>query len=316
MLVLNIVILLSSLFFIIKFSDLFVDASVLLAENYKLPKMVIALTVAAFCTCAPELAISFNSISSGNSDMTLANVIGSSIINILLIIGIAAIVKPIKLKEGTIKKELPFLLIITTAFFFLINDSFFGNYKNTLSRADGIVLIIWFIAFCFYIFSVTRKSIGLFYPKPKYTKKRAIIQIILSLIGIIIMSELIVDSAVYVAEVLNISQKIIAMTIIVIETSLPELTITISSAKKNEFDMAIGNIIGTNIFNVCVVLGLPISIFGSVSSTAFNHVDLVVVLLSALMLYIFGRTDKVLTRREGIFMLLTVIVYYLYIFIN
>ena len=130
------------------------------------------------------------------------------------------------------------------------------------------------------------------------------------------MSELIVDSAVYVAEVLNISQKIIAMTIIVIGTSLPELTITISSAKKNEFDMAIGNIIGTNIFNICVVLGLPISIFGSVSSNAFNNVDLAVVLLAALMLYIFGRTDKRLTRREGIFMLLTVIVYYVYIFVN
>jgi len=316
MLVLNIIILISSLFFIIKFSDLFVDASVSLAENYKLPKMVIAITVAAFCTCAPELAISFNSISSGNSEMTLANVIGSSIINILLIIGIAAIVKPIKLKEGTIKKELPLLLIITTSFFFLINDSFLGNYKNTLSRSDGIILIIWFIAFCFYIYSVTRKSFGLFYPKPKYTKKRSIIQIIISLIGIIIMSELIVDSAVYVAEVLNISQKIIAMTIIVIGTSLPELTITISSAKKNEFDMAIGNIIGTNIFNICVVLGLPISIFGSVSSNAFNNVDLAVVLLAALMLYIFGRTDKRLTRREGIFMLLTVIVYYVYIFVN
>ena len=316
MLVLNIGILLVSLFFIIKFSDSFVDASVSLAENYKLPKIVIALTVAAFCTCAPELAISFNSISSGNADMTLANVIGSSIINILLIIGIAAIVKPIKLKEATIKKELPLLLIITTAFFFLINDSFFGNYKNILSRADSVVLIIWFVAFCFYIHSVTRKGFVIFYPKPKYTKKRSIVQIMFSLIGIIIMSELIVNSAVYVAEVLNISQKIIAMTIIVIGTSLPELTITISSAKKNEFDIAIGNIIGTNIFNICVVLGLPIAIFGNVSSSAFNHVDLVVVLLAALLLYIFGRTDKELTRREGVFMLLVVIVYYMYIFIN
>lgn len=316
MLVLNIGILLVSLFFIIKFSDLFVDASVSLAENYKLPKIVIALTVAAFCTCAPEFAISFNSISSGNADMTLANVIGSSIINILLIIGIAAIVRPIKLKEATIKKELPLLLIVTTAFFFLINDSFFGDYKNILSRADAVVLIIWFIAFCFYIHSITRKSFGLFYPKPKYTKKISIVHIIVSLIGIIIMSELIVDSAVYLAEVLNISQKIIAMTIIVIGTSLPELTITISSAKKNEFDIAIGNIIGTNIFNICVVLGLPIAIFGNVSSSAFNHVDLVVVLLAALLLYIFGRTDKELTRREGVFMLLVVIVYYMYIFIN
>ena len=117
MLILNIIILLVSLFFIIKFSDMFVDAATSIAEGFRIPKMVIALTIAAFSTCAPELAISFNSISSGNAEMTLANVIGSSIVNILLIIGISAIVKPIKLKERTIKRELPLLVLITTAFF-------------------------------------------------------------------------------------------------------------------------------------------------------------------------------------------------------
>ena len=105
------------------------------------------------------------------------------------------------------------------------------------------------------------------------------------------------------------------MTIIVIGTSLPELTITVLSAKKGEFDMAIGNIIGTNIFNICIVLGLPITIFGTVSSPAFSLVDLVVVLLAALLLFVFGRTDKELSRREGIIMVITVIVYYLYLFI-
>ena len=136
-----------------------------------------------------------------------------------------------------------------------------------------------------------------------------------TIIGIIVTSDLIVDSAVYIAESMHISQKIIAMTVIVIGTSLPELTITVLSAKKGEFDMAIGNIIGTNIFNICVVLGLPITIFGTVSSTAFNLVDLVVVLLAALLLDIFGTSNKELTRREGIIMLIVVIVYYIYLFI-
>lgn len=315
MLVLNIIILLVSLFLIIKFSDIFVDTVVAIAESFKVSKIVIALTVAAFCTCAPELAISFNSISSGNEEMTIANVVGSLIINILLIIGVSAIVKPIKLKDRTVRKELPFLLIITTSFFFLMNDSFFTNMNNSLSRMDGIILIIWFIAFCVYVFSIAKKHIELFPKKPIYTKKQLILRTIFSIIGIIVMSELIVDSAVYIAEALHISQKIIAMTVIVIGTSLPELTITILSAKKGEFDMAIGNIIGTNIFNICIVLGLPITIFGTVNLSTFNLVDLVVVLLAALLLFIFGTSDKKLTRREGIVMVLTVIVYYIYILI-
>ena len=315
MLVLNVVILLLSLFLIIKFSDIFVDAATSMAESFKVPKMVIALTVAAFSTCTPELAISFKSILSGNVDMTLANVIGSSIINILLIIGIAAIVKPIKLKERTIRRELPLLLLITTAFFFLINDSLFKNVSNSLSRPDGIILIILFIIFCIYIFSITRKHKEDFEKEPLYTKKQSIIIMICSIIGIIVTSDLIVDSAVFIAQSLHISQKFIAMTIIVIGTSLPELTITAMSAKKGEFDMAIGNIIGTNIFNICIVLGLPITIFGTVSSPAFNLIDLVIVLLAALLLAIFGKSDKELTRREGITMLLVVVVYYLYLFI-
>lgn len=317
MLALNIIILLVAIILIIKFSDMFVDSLVSIAESFKIPKIVIALTIASFSTCAPELAISFNSIASGNSEMTLANVIGSSIINILLIIGISAIVKPIKLKERTIRRELPLLLIITTTFFFLMNDSFFvSSAKNSLSRIDGIVLIIWFISFCLYIYSITRRHKELITVDTKYSKKQIIIKILVSIIGIIITSDLIVDSAVYIVNTLNISQKIIAMTIVVIGTSLPELTITVLSAKKGEFDMAIGNIIGTNIFNFCIVLGLPVTLFGSVSSAAFNLVDLVVVLLAALLLAIFGKSDKELTRREGIIMVLVVIVYYAFLFIS
>lgn len=311
------IILVLALAALIRFSDVFVDAVVSIAERYKMPKMVISLTLAAFCTCAPELAISFNSIMSGNVELTLANVIGSLVVNILLIVGIAAIVKPIKVREKTIKKELPLLLIITLAFVFLICDTIFvKDASNILNRADGIMLIIWFIAFMFYVVNLARKNIDLTINKPKYSKKEAIISTIVCIIGIIISSDLVVESAVLIANYLEISQKIIAMTIIVIGTSLPELTITTISAKKGEFDMAIGNIIGTNIFNICIVLGLPVAIFGSITSIQFNYIDFLVVLLAATMFAIFGRSNKELSRREGILMVMTFVVYYIYIFLQ
>lgn len=312
----TIILLIFGLTILIRFSDIFVSAASSLSLSLKVPKMLIALTIAAFGTCAPELAISFNSIKSGASDMTLANVIGSCIVNILLIIGLSALTRPIKVKERTIKKELPLLVIITTAFFILVTDSLFKKSAvNSLSRADAIMLLIWFILFMFYIIGIVRKNKNNEYDIPEYSIVKSIILIILSLLAITLSSNIVVDNAVLLASQIGISQKIISMTVIVIGTSLPELTMTINAARKDEFDMAVGNIIGTNIFNICIVLGLPIAIYGGVSSSSFNIVDTSVVLLSALMFYIFGRSNKELSRREGILMVLVFILYYIYIFI-
>lgn len=297
-------------------SDVFVDAASSLAVRLKVPKMLIALTIAAFGTCAPELAISFNSISSGNSEMTLANVVGSCIVNILLIIGVAAFVKPIKVKERTIKKELPILIAITSAFFVLLSDTLFlKTGKSGLNRADALVLIGWFAFFMYYIISLVSKSKSEYEESPKYSLKKSIVYIIITLLAIIFASDLVVDNAALLAEKIGISQKIIAMTVIVIGTSLPELTMTVSSSRKGEFDMAVGNIIGTNIFNICIVLGLPTLIFGSYTTSAFNLVDMFMVLLSAVMFYIFGRSNKELSRREGVLMISVFIIYYVYLFI-
>lgn len=312
----TIILLIFGLTVLIRFSDIFVSAASSLSLSLKVPKMLIALTIAAFGTCAPELAISFNSIKSGASDMTLANVIGSCIVNILLIVGLSAITRPIKVKERTIKKELPLLVIITTAFFILVTDSLFKKSAvNSLSRADAIMLLIWFILFMFYIIGIVRKNKNNEYDIPEYSIVKSIILIIFSLLAITLSSNIVVDNAVLLASQIGISQKIISMTVIVIGTSLPELTMTINAARKDEFDMAVGNIIGTNIFNICIVLGLPIAIYGGVSSSSFNVVDTSVVLLSALMFYIFGRSNKELSRREGILMVLVFILYYIYIFI-
>lgn len=312
----TIILLVFGLTVLIRFSDIFVSAASSLSLSLKVPKMLIALTIAAFGTCAPELAISFNSIKSGASDMTLANVIGSCIVNILLIVGLSAITRPIKVKERTIKKELPLLVIITTAFFILVTDSLFKKGAvNSLSRADAIMLLIWFILFMFYIIGIVRKNKNNEYDIPEYSIVKSIILIIFSLLAITLSSNIVVDNAVLLASQIGISQKIISMTVIVIGTSLPELTMTINAARKDEFDMAVGNIIGTNIFNICIVLGLPIAIYGGVSSSSFNVVDTSVVLLSALMFYIFGRSNKELSRREGVLMVLVFILYYIYIFI-
>lgn len=249
--------------------------------------------------------------------MTLANVIGSCIVNILLIVGLSAITRPIKVKERTIKKELPLLVIITTAFFILVTDSLFKKSAvNSLSRADAIMLLIWFILFMFYIIGIVRKNKNNEYDIPEYSIVKSIILIIFSLLAITLSSNIVVDNAVLLASQIGISQKIISMTVIVIGTSLPELTMTINAARKDEFDMAVGNIIGTNIFNICIVLGLPIAIYGGVSSSSFNVVDTSVVLLSALMFYIFGRSNKELSRREGLLMVLVFILYYTYVFIS
>ena len=313
----TIILLVFGLTILIRFSDIFVSAASSLSLSLKVPKMLIALTIAAFGTCAPELAISFNSIKSGASDMTLANVIGSCIVNILLIVGLSAITRPIKVKERTIKKELPLLVIITTAFFILVTDSLFKKSAvNSLSRADAIMLLIWFILFMFYIIGIVRKNKNNEYDIPEYSIVKSIILIIFSLLAITLSSNIVVDNAVLLASQIGISQKIISMTVIVIGTSLPELTMTINAARKDEFDMAVGNIIGTNIFNICIVLGLPIAIYGGVSSSSFNVVNTSVVLLSALMFYIFGRSNKELSRREGLLMVLVFILYYTYVFIS
>ena len=298
---------------IISASNLLVDASSSLAIKFNLPKSLIALTIVAFGTCAPELAISFNSISSGNGDLALANVIGSCIINIVLVIGIAAIFRPIRVKSETIKKELPMLLNVTLAFCAIMLIAF-TRQSQVVTRASGFILLLMFSVFVYYIYKIVKnKSNHGSHAEPIYDMKTSIIIIVITLFLIVISSDLIVNNAVIIASNLGISEKIITMFVIVIGTSLPELVMTVTSAKKGVFDFALGNIIGTNIFNICIVLGLPIFIFGDIQIMDFNVVDIIVVIISVLILYLFAKNDRKLSRKEGIIMFLIFVVYYAYI---
>lgn len=311
-----IILLLIGFVLLIKSSDIFVDAISSIAANFKMSKTTIALTVAAFGTCAPELAISFNSIANGNGDIALANVLGSNIINILLIIGLAALIFPIKVKNDTIKKEMPILLFITTFFVISITLHFIDvNSASILTRADGFMLVALFMIFMFYIFSIIKSNKNKDDTNSaKYKLVTSIILTIVCCVVIVFASNLIVENAKEIATLLNISVKIITMTVVVIGTSLPELTMTIVAAKKGEFDIALGNIIGTNIFNIGIVLGLPLIIYGGFSSTSFNLVDILVVDIAAILLYNFAKNDKIIKRKEGIMMIATFLVYYIYLF--
>lgn len=265
-----IVILIIGLILLVKGADIFVDGISSIARHLRVSTFIIALTVVAFGTSSPEFAISVNGILNGNDELVLANVVGSSIVNTLLVLGVASVVHPIKVKSNTIKKELPIVLLISTLLVVLFKDNLFDkNIINVLTRTDGIVLVLFFLVFLHYLFSIIRNRTVEEPLKeeeiPKYGMAKSIFNSVFGLILIIVGSEFTVDNAVLIAEYLNISEKIISMTIITIGTSLPELVMSVIAAKKQEFDFTLGNIVGTNIFNIGIVLGVPLAVCGSIS---------------------------------------------------
>lgn len=318
--VLDIILLIIGFFVIVKASDILVDVASSLALKLKISKIFIALTIVAFGTCAPEVAISFHSVSSGDGGMAFANVVGSCIVNVFLIIGLASFIHPIKIRHSTVKRELPILTIITSIFAVLMVDSIFNPLtSNTFSRADAIILILLFVLFMVYLVHMLFRKNNMSAPeeiKIKYSPFISLLLLIVSIVFIIFSSDLIIESAKNIAYALNISEKIITMFVIVVGTSLPEMIMTVTSARKGEFDMAIGNIIGTNIFNICVVLGVPIFIYGDIALTGFGFIDILMVFLSSFLLFIFARSERVVDKIEGVFMLWLFVCYYIYLLLG
>ena len=303
-------------YLLIKGADIFVDGISSTATNLKIPKIIISLTIVAFGTSTPELFISFRSILSENNDIVLANVVGSTIVNSMLVIGIAALIKPIRIKSETIKKQLPLHLIMVAIFSVLFLDEIFTHNINTISRSDAIVLLLIFLGFIYYIYKFQKKrnqTAEITKEKAKWPLSKSIIYSLIGLILIYFGSEFAVDNCVNIAKALNINQKIITMIVLVIGTSTPEIVMAITSVKKNEFDIIMGNIIGTNIFNIGFVLALPIALLGSVSTSSFNFADMFVMTTAAAIIYLFAKDDRKIDKSEGAIMLLVFIIYYVYI---
>ena len=312
--ILDIILLVVGFIVLIKGADIFVDGASSIAGNFKISKMLIGLTIVAFGTSAPEFAVSVKSLISGNGDIVLGNVIGSNILNILLILGISSLFHFLNVKNSTVKKELPITLLITTLFAVLLSDHLFdNNITNAFTRSDGIVLLLFFLVFIYYLVSMARNKIDddqnqKYMPMPK-----SIIYTIIGLICIIVGSNFVVDSASSLASMIGISEKMISLTIIAFGTSLPELVTSVAATRKGEYDIAIGNVVGSNIFNIGVVIGLPVAIFGGIQKITFNYIDLIVMLVSALLLFIFSFKDKKISKSEGIIFLILFVTYYSYV---
>ena len=316
--VLDIILLVVGFIVLIKGADFFVDGASSVADNFKVPKIVIGLTIVAFGTSAPEFAVSIKSILSGNHDIVLGNVIGSNILNILLILGVAALFKPLLVKSNTIKKEVPILLLFTCVFGVLLSDNLFNvNHTNAFTRSDGIVLLLFFLVFIYYLIEITvHRDKNIHEEVKKMSLTKALFFTGLGIGMIILGSNYVVNSASNIATSLGVSQRMISLTIIALGTSLPELVTSVVATRKGECDLAIGNVVGSCIFNIGIVMALPVAIFGGINQINFSNLDIAVMLFSVILLFLFAWNDKKISRIEGILFLLCFLAYYSIVIIN
>lgn len=299
---------------LIKGADVFVDGASSVAGNFRVSKMLIGLTIVAFGTSAPEFAVSVKSLMAGSGDMVLGNVIGSNILNILLILGLSSMFHSLKVKDNTVKKELPITLLMTTIFTVLLSDKLFDRgFNNTFTRSDGIVIILFFLVFVYYLIKMARNKIDKKQDEKYMSMKKAILFTILGIVGIIIGSNLVVENASAIARTMGVSESMVALTIIALGTSLPELVTSITATRKGEYDIAIGNVVGSNIFNIGIVIGIPIALFGGIQQISINYIDLTTMIASALLLFIFSYNDRKISKYEGSIFLIMFLAYYGYV---
>lgn len=312
---LQILLLILGFIILIKGADIFVDGASGIARNFKVSKMLIGLTIVAFGTSAPEFAVSVKSLLSGSGDIVFGNVIGSNILNILLILGVSACVHTLTVKNNTVKKELPITLLITTLMAVLLSDHVFDpSLINSFTRSDGVVLLLFFLVFIYYLISMMRNKVDHDEIDDVIMKlPKAIIFTVVGIISIVLGSNFVVDSASSLAKAIGISERMISLTIIALGTSLPELVTSVMATRKGEYDIAIGNVVGSNIFNIGMVIGLPITLFGGVRNLTFNSIDLIVMMIAAILLFLFSWKDYKISRKEGIVFLILFVVYYSYV---
>lgn len=298
---------------LIKGADIFVDGASSIAGNFKISKMLIGLTIVAFGTSAPEFAVSVQSLLSGNGDIVLGNVIGSNILNILLIVGASSMVHSLSVKDNTVKKELPTTILITTLFIVLLSDSLFDHVASTFTRSDGIVLLLFFLVFIYYLVGMAKNKVEEDSKENYMPMMKAFAYTVFGIVAIILGSNLVVHNASSLASLIGVSQKMISLTIIALGTSLPELVTSITATKKGEYDIAIGNVVGSNLFNLGVVIGLPVALLGGISKINFNYIDLIVMLISVILLFLFSLNDRKISKKEGFILLTLFVVYYGYV---
>lgn len=290
---------------LIKGADVLVDGASSLAKRFSIPPLVIGLTIVAFGTSAPEFIVNILASINGNTDIAIGNILGSNIANILLILGISAVIYPLQVKKGTVWKEIPFAFLAVIVLALMANDIFIDNGSfSALTRIDGLILISFFIIFLYYIFSISKaKSTDVVDTTPHhyaYSLSRSFLMIGGGLVGLVVGGKLIVNGAVVFATDLGVSQALIGLTIVAVGTSLPELATSVVAAYKKDVDIAVGNVVGSNIFNVFWILGTS-AIIRPLPFSPMLVGDVFVTVIATLLLFIFLFVGKrhILERWQG-----------------
>ena len=315
----DILILIAGFILLIKGADYLINGASGLAKKFGVSPLIIGLTIVAFGTSAPELIVNIIASIQGASELTVGNIIGSNVSNIGMIIGIAALIYPLAIKESTVKKEIPMMLLAAIIMIALVADRVSKiDEVDLLSRNDGIALVLVFGIFLYYLFSQIRKqtrkkSVNAEFREEYPTEKSSITKLALitlgGLVAILVGGQLTVGSAVDIATALGVSQVLIGITVIAIGTSLPELTTAVVAALKKHPDIAVGGIVGSNIFNTLLVLGIS-AIIRPIPFQTQWYTDLGIMLLFSLAMLVFSITHKKLIKRwEGGVLLAAYIAY-------
>lgn len=308
-LLLQVVLLVVGFAMLIKGADWFVDGAASLAGKFGIPQLVIGLTIVAMGTSAPEAAVSISAAVQGNAGITIGNVVGSNIMNVLVILGLASVIIPIAVKKSTVKFEMPFTIIITGILAVL------GLWDNKISRLEGGILWLLFIAYLAYLFIMTKKGEAKVEEnESKLDKVWKMIVFILIGGGLIVWgSDVTVDAATNIAKFFKMSDQLIGLTIVALGTSLPELITSVTAAKKGSADIAIGNIVGSNIFNILFVVGTTALITPVVYEQSFLVDSIVAVVTMVLLLLLVLNKDRKLKRWGGAILLVGYVAYFVYL---
>ncbi len=306
---LQILLLVAGFVLLIKGADWFVDGSSGIATKFGIPQLVIGLTIVAMGTSAPEAAVSISAALKGNADITIGNIVGSNILNILIILGLSSVIVPIAVAPSTIKIETPFMIAITVVMLLLGLDA-------EISLIDGIIFLVLFGIYLAYLFWMAKKD------KNKDSDDessknmsvvKAIIFVVIGLVMIVLGSNVTVDAATAIAKAVGLSERFIGLTIVALGTSLPELFTSVTAARKGNADIAIGNIVGSNIFNILFVVGLSALIVPVPFATNFIF-DSIIAIAAGVMLLLCCLWTKKLKRWAGIAMLVGYAAYFAVIF--
>lgn len=291
---------------LVKGADWFVDGAASIAAKLGIPQLVIGLTIVAMGTSAPEAAVSLTAAFHGNADITIGNVVGSNILNILIILGLAAVICPMKVARLTAFVDIPVTIVITLLLLLL-------GYDGTVSRLDAGILLLFFIAYLSYLFAMTKKGLIVGESEEEGAKiqsvPKALLFTVVGLALIIVGSSFAVDAASAIATMLGLSERFIGLTIVALGTSLPELFTSVAAAIKKNPDMAIGNIVGSNIFNILFIVGLSGLVIPVPFVSAFRF-DTLIAAAAALLLLVLALPTKRLGRVAGIIMLAGYVAYF------